>query len=193
MKRINSRILIAQLQSDVREIILKADQLQHLGHTQIQQKPGEKKWSVIEVIDHLNFYCRYYITEIEKALATNDTAATAEFKSGWLGNYFTKIMKPKEGNSIPNKMSAPKNALPSANINVTESLNEFISHQHHLINLIQIADACNLNSIRISTNLHKWITLKLGDTFQFLIAHEQRHFIQISNVILSLQNTRVVN
>jgi len=67
MKRINSRILIAQLQSDVREIILKADQLQHLGHTQIQQKPGEKKWSVIEVIDHLNFYCRYYITQIELA------------------------------------------------------------------------------------------------------------------------------
>jgi hypothetical protein len=191
MKKINSLLLLEQLQADVREIILKTDQLKHLSHSHLKQSPGKDKWSVIEIIDHLNFYSRYYIKAIEKKLDHSEGRLIKNFRPGWLGNYFTNIMKPKEGNIIANKMSAPKNAIPSSVINVTETLNEFISHQHHLINLLQIAKSVDLNSIRVPISLSKWITIKLGDSFRFLIAHEQRHFVQISFVIICLEENQV--
>ena len=190
MKKVLSEVLLEQLQEDVREIILKADQLQRMTDSQLKQVPGKDKWSIIEIIDHLNYYSRFYLTEIEQKISHYEAGSAKDFKPGLLGNYFTKIMKPKEGNKISNKMSAPKNAIPSSSINVSETLSEFITHQQHLINLLQIAKACNLNAIRIPTSLSKWIGLKLGDTFRFLIAHQQRHFVQIINVIIYLRENQ---
>jgi len=36
----------------------------------------------------------------------------------------------------------------------------------------------NLNTIKIPTTLSKWIRMNLGDTFRFLIAHNERHIRQ---------------
>jgi hypothetical protein len=76
-------------------------------------------------------------------------------------------------------MKTPKNAIPAAQPNEAAMLEEFIHHQHQLLQSLQIAGNANLNKIRISISINKWIKLKLGDTFRFLIAHEQRHFLQI--------------
>lgn len=183
MKQINSNQLLDWLQTDVRAIILQANQLQHLSTDVLTRQPSMDKWSVAQVLEHLNIYSRHYITAIESKLHLNQSGPNRDFTPGWLGNYFTKLMKPKADNSIPKKMKAPKNAIPSAQPNVQAMLEEFINHQHHLLNLLQIAKTANLDYIRIPTSLSKFISLKLGDTFRFFIAHEQRHFVQIENVL----------
>jgi len=43
-----------------------------------------------------------------------------------------------------------------------------------------------LNTIRVPLSISKLVTLKLGDTFRFLIAHEQRHFIQARNSLKAI-------
>lgn len=189
MKTINSRMLLEQLQSDVRGIILNAQQLQSLSMNALSNPPAAGKWSVAQVLEHLNFYARHYITSIEQNLHLHETRPSVLFTSGWLGNYFTGLMKPKEDNAIPRKMKAPKNAVPSAQPDASKMLEEFILHQYHLLNLLQIAKTANLNCIRIPTSLSKFISLKLGDTFRFFIAHEQRHFVQIESVLKVFNQT----
>jgi hypothetical protein len=183
----NSDTLLESLQADVRQIILEADRLKSISPTDLQKTPAPGKWSVAQVLEHLNFYNRFYIPAIEQKLHLSQCGPSATFTPGWLGNYFTNIMKPKPDNSIPKKMKAPKNAEPAAQPDAEAVLDEFISHQHHLLNLLKIAKSANLNSIRIPTSLSKLITLKLGDTFRFFIAHEQRHFVQIQSTINCLQ------
>jgi uncharacterized damage-inducible protein DinB len=182
-----SNTLLDSLQADVRKMILQASQLEHIAAYHLQQQPSSGKWSVAQVLEHLNIYSRYYIAAIEQKLHLNQSSPTTFFTASWLGNYFTKLMKPKENNTIAKKMKAPKNAIPSLQPNAKDVLQEYISHQHHLLNLLQIAKTANLNAIRIPTSLSKLITLKLGDTFRFFIAHEQRHFIQISNILNRVQ------
>lgn len=189
MKTINSRMLLEQLHSDVRMIILKAQQLQSISVDTLVSPPAPGKWSVAQVLEHLNFYARHYITAIEQNLHLHETKPSVLFTPGWLGNYFTGLMKPKEDNTIPGKMKAPKNALPSVQPDASKMLEEFILHQYHLLNLLQIAKTANLNSIRIPTSLSKFISLRLGDTFRFFIAHEQRHFVQIENVLNTFSQT----
>jgi uncharacterized damage-inducible protein DinB len=188
MKQINSNALLELLQNDVRELLLQCTQLQHIDPALLIQQPAERKWSVTQVLEHLNIYARYYITAIEQKLHLNQSGANLVFTPGWLGNYFTQLMKPAADNRIKSKMKAPSNAVPSAQTDAAAMLQEFINHQHHLLNLLQIARTANLDYIRVATTLSKLITLKLGDTFRFFIAHEQRHFLQIENTLKDLQS-----
>lgn len=179
----NSNSLLESLLADVRQILLEAEQLKAFPSSMLQSQPSLQQWSVAQVLEHLNIYSRYYITAIEQKLHLNQSGPNTDFTPSWLGNYFTNLMKPNAEKRITKKMKAPKNAVPSAQPDAKAMLEEFINHQHHLLNLLQIAKTANLDYNRIPTSLSKMISLKLGDTFRFFIAHEQRHFVQIQNTL----------
>lgn len=187
MKQINSNSLLELLQNDVRELLLQCTLLQHTDSALLVKQPAAGKWSVAQVLEHLNIYARYYILAIEQKLHLNQSGANEVFTPGWLGNYFTQLMKPADDFTLKSKMKAPSNAVPSAQPDAQAMLQEFIQHQHHLLNLLQIARSANLDYIRVATTLSKLITLKLGDTFRFFIAHEQRHFLQIKTTLQAVQ------
>jgi uncharacterized damage-inducible protein DinB len=193
MKQINSNILLELLQSDVREILLQCTALQNTNQALLAQQPQSGKWSVAQVLEHLNIYSRYYITAIEERLHLNQSGPNQNFTPGWLGNYFTNLMKPTVDKNIKSKMKAPAKAVPSAQPDAAAMLQEFINHQHHLLNLLQIARTANLDYNRIPISLTKLIKLKMGDTLRFFIAHEQRHLLQIENALkLIEQNSLTV-
>ena len=186
MKPINSNELINSLQADLREIILMANQLERYSATELEKEPEPGKWSVAQVLEHMNIYSRYYLDAIEQKLHLNSSEATTEFRPGWLGNYFTGLMKPSKGNRVTRKMNAPKNARPSQQPDSQKVLKEFLEHQHRLLHLLEICREANLDT-RIPTSLTALIKLKLGDTLRFFIAHEQRHFVQIGNALPSFE------
>ena len=109
MKKYKSIELLEHLQADTRQLILMANYLQTIDPGFLQE-PAPGKWSVIQVMEHLNSYGRYYLLAIERSLE-KDKPAIEVFKPGWLGNYFTKLMKPGE-NGIINKMQSPKDHRP---------------------------------------------------------------------------------
>ncbi|QNA43394.1 DinB family protein [Lacibacter sediminis] len=191
MKQINSNTLLELLQSDVREILLQCTALQNTNQALLTQQPQPGKWSVAQVLEHLNIYARYYITAIEERLHLNQSGPNQNFTPGWLGNYFTNLMKPTGDKHIKSKMKSPANAVPSAQPDAVAMLTEFINHQHHLLNLLQIARTANLDYNRVPISLTKLIKLKLGDTFRFFIAHEQRHFLQIENTLKQVEQNRL--
>ncbi|MCG2614709.1 DinB family protein [Terrimonas sp. NA20] len=181
MKLFNSNTLIDQLQANTRQLIATATFLKNEDPGVLLQQPGPGKWSVIQVLEHLNSYSDYYLPALQTGLSKN-APATLDFKSGWLGNYFTNSMLPKEG-EVRNKMKAPKNHRPSFHADAKPVIEKFLQQQHQLLGLLEIARQKNIGKIRIPISLAKFIKLKAGDTFRFLIAHEQRHFVQIRNTI----------
>lgn len=186
MKKINSQKLIVMLEEDVRQIILAAMKLKNEPAEKMFMQPAPGKWSIAQVLEHLNIYSRYYIDAIEKKLHHHETRNSQFFYPGLLGNYFTGLMKPAADNSISKKMKAPTNAIPSLRP-AASTLDEFIAHQHHLLKLLKIAASANLNSNKIPTSLSSLLKLKLGDTFRFFIAHEQRHFVQVEHTKQQLE------
>ncbi|MCG9898771.1 MAG: DinB family protein [Hydrotalea sp.] len=179
----NRSNLIASLEKDVQEILNTAKHLRTLPSIDIKTCPDEKSWSVAEVITHLNFYCANYLPLIDQQLKTVPPSQKNSFKSGWLGNYFTKIMKPRADLSIPSKMKSPTNAIPSKEVDASKALLDFIAYQEQLIELLNKSKEVDLQRIKIATSLSKLIKLSLGDTFRFFIAHQQRHFVQISRTL----------
>ena len=188
MKKYKSIELLEQLQADTRQLILTANYLRTIDPGLLLQEPAPGKWSVIQVLEHLNSYGRYYLLAIERSLE-KDKPAIEVFRPGWLGNYFTKLMKPGEDGTITNKMQSPKDHRPSKYLDVFPVLTTFLEQQHYLLELLEQAKAKNISSIRTPISISRLIRLKLGDTFRFLVAHEQRHFVQIDNTLAMVKGT----
>ena len=186
MKKLFSKDVLDQLEADVRQMIADVFYLKAEDPGVLLQQPAPGKWSVIQVIEHLSSYDRYYLVAIEKAMEQDKPAAHA-FKPGWLGNYFTNMMKPGEGDTVGNKMKSPKEHRPPAKLDAFPVINEFIEQQHYLLELLQKARSKNIGTIRVPVSISKFIKLKLGDTFRFLVAHEQRHFVQIRNTLQAVK------
>jgi hypothetical protein len=183
MNKFKSEDLINQLQADVKQIISAAEHLQTADPVKLNYCPAEGSWSVAQVLEHLNAYNRYYLPAIEKSMIHISKDTSAWFVPGFWGNYFTKMMMPKNVYEIKNKMKAMKSYIPSKGLNVDAVFKEFFQHQNKLLQLLDVAKRRNLDSIRIPISISKLIRFKLGDTFRFIIAHEQRHMIQARNAV----------
>jgi hypothetical protein len=183
MKKFKSEELISELQDDVKQIIAAAEHLRTADPVKLSYCPEEGKWSVAQCLEHLNAYSRYYLPAMEKAMTPVSKQVNAWFVSGFWGNYFTKMMKPANVYEIKNRMKAMKSYVPSKGLNVQQVFDEFFQHQNKLLQLLEIAKRRDLNSIHVPISISRFIKFKLGDTFRFLIAHEQRHMIQARNAI----------
>jgi len=183
MKKFKSEELINQLQADVKQIIAAAEHLQTADPVKLNYCSEEGSWSVAQVLEHLNAYNRYYLPAIEKSMIHISKDTSAWFIPGFWGNYFTKMMMPKNVYEIKNKMKTSKGYIPNKGVNVEAVFKEFFQHQNKLLQLLDVARRRNLNTIKVSISISKLVRLKLGDVFRFLIAHEQRHMIQARNAI----------
>ncbi len=172
------------LASAVREIILDGEKLKALTLSQFNQKRSDGGWSVAQVIAHLNFYSDFYLPLLEKADKGNQVSQL-DFHPGWLGNYFTKLMAPDSRGAISKKMKSPANATPHSRDYALDSLEKFLGDQQRLLNVLKDINRADLNS-RLPISISKLIRLKMGDVLRFVVAHEQRHFVQINGLLKEL-------
>ena len=177
--------LIDSLKKDV-EVLLECADFFRNEIDALLVPPMPEKWSVAQILEHLNGYGRIYLPQIDKAISGSQSIREAWFNSGFLGNYFTNMMKPKDVFEVKNKMKALKTHSPENNLNAGKVLDEFVEQQHKFLQLLEMAKLKNLNTIRIPLSITKLVKLRLGDTFRFLIAHEQRHFIQARNALRTI-------
>jgi len=129
-------------------------------------------WSIAQCLEHLNSYGDYYLPAIQSALNQPEGKSYKLFKSGWFGSYFTRMME-----SPSKKYKAFKNHIPAQQLDAEAVIKEFIRQQKILLNYLHQSERKDLN-VRLSISISKFIKLKLGDVFQFLIAHNERHICQ---------------
>ena len=140
----------------------------------------------MECIQHINIANKHYHDQIEAKLRDQKTTPKETYSGGALGNYFTKMMKPKEDKIIPNKMKTIGKFYPIISLQ-TESHNAvidaFLKDEKRLLGLLDNARSANLAKIKIKSALGGWLMFKLGDAFRFMIAHSERHVLQALNVL----------
>lgn len=172
--------LIAELIEKTRININKVEKLRELSEKELNYKESTGKWSVLECIEHLNLYGDFYNPEIRKNIEASHSKPSKTFKSGIIGNYFVNTMLPRKK---LNKMKTFKDKKPlgsSLDINV---LDRFISQQKEFLELIEKSKNISFAKTKTAISISKLIKLKLGDTFRFIIAHNERHLIQAESII----------
>lgn len=183
MAKFKTADLLNSLTEDVKRIREAAEFFAASERTKLAYSPDPGRWSVVQVLEHLNAYNRYYLPVMEKELSVTSHDTNAWFTSGYWGEKFTKMMKPANVYEVKNKMKTQKKMAFPNSLNVETVLKEFIAGQDKLLQLLELAAGKDLEKIRIPISISKLVRLRLGDTFRFLIAHEQRHMVQARNVL----------
>ncbi|HUC80169.1 MAG TPA: DinB family protein [Flavisolibacter sp.] len=183
MAKFKTAGLLNSLTEDVKRIREAAEFFAASERTKLAYSPDPGRWSVVQVLEHLNAYNRYYLPAMEKELSVTSHDTNAWFTSGYWGEKFTKMMKPANVYEVKNKIKTQKKMAFPNSLNVETVLKEFIAGQDKLLQLLELAAGKDLEKIRIPISISKLVRLRLGDTFRFLIAHEQRHMVQARNVL----------
>ena len=138
-----------------------AQQLTKLSFEQLNWKSDAKSWSILECIEHLNRYSDFYIPEITQKIKTAKHKASPEFKSNWLGKYFSKSVAYSED---LNKMKTFKSMNPLNSELSISTLDKFINQQLEVMELLNQSKAINLDKTKAPAfpSLHRGYTKRSG-------------------------------
>lgn len=177
-----SNELIEDLIRRTNRIIEEVTLFKELPISDLNYRQAQNKWSIIECIEHLNLYGKFYLPEISDRIKKAKHGAATTFKSGWLGDYFAKSMLPAKSGKLA-KMNTFKEMNPIGKHLDISVLTTFLEQQQQLVNLLNEAREVSLSKTRTSISISKWITLRLGDTLRVVIYHNQRHVLQAQEIL----------
>lgn len=177
-----SLALLEQLSTQTREHTAFVESLKTLSLDDLNKRPHKGSWNILECIAHLNLYGNFYLPEISRRMVASQSKAASYFSSGLLGNYFAKSILPKDR---PNKMKTFQEMDPIYKQLDKNVLVVFLEQQENFLQLLEQAKSKDLNRIRTNISINKWIKIRLGDTFRFLVNHNSRHIVQIKTILSS--------
>ncbi|HEX5168011.1 MAG TPA: DinB family protein [Cyclobacteriaceae bacterium] len=176
MKSVEKIEFLNSLENKVElQINMVVKEIQNLDEQYLLKRALNGGWSIAQGLDHLNRYGHYYLPRIKKALDDFNGTPKETFKGSWLGSYFTKMMDPRAGKR---KIKAFRDYVPPEELDGHAVVAEFLDQQELLLAYLKEAKNVDLDEVRIPISIMKWLKLKLGDVFQFIIAHNERHLVQ---------------
>lgn len=176
----NSKKILSSLVIMTTSHLNYAKQLLALTDDKLQFKSNPKSWSVLECLEHINRYTSFYNEEISKKMKASSLTFTETFKSTYLGEKFSNDMLPKENMKT---MKTFKSKNPNASkLDKNEVLLTFIKLQEELLCHLETGFSKNLDKVKTYTTL-PILKFKLGDTFRFVIHHNERHIVQAKKAI----------
>lgn len=174
--KLKKKDLLDELEQELRnQLLFVHDQLINCSKEKLLKSSSTGGWSILQCLDHLNSYGLYYLPRIELALKKCKKSDSEYYLSGWLGDYFTKMMSPDTSGK---KYKALKGHIPIEVPEPSRVLSEFIRQEELLLSFISELLERDPASVRIPISISPVIRLKLGDTIRFIVAHNKRHLLQ---------------
>ncbi|MFI5207731.1 MAG: DinB family protein [Gemmatimonadales bacterium] len=137
-------------------------------------------WSIGQLFEHLvitsDSYCSKMRGRVFDAHAPHAMVETeVEWEPSLMGWMMVKRLR------SPRPMPAPRIFAPDTKGRV-EVVNAFIQRQANLTYLLRASAALHWNRVRVTSPVNALIRLNLGDAFQILIVHAQRHIGQMAQL-----------
>lgn len=176
MKTVNKSELLARLELMVEHHLNEATVKYQQSTMAVLAAPSANGgWSIAQCLAHLNTYGNYYLLKIGEGLRNFSGEPANTFKSSWLGAYFTNMMDPSKSLK---KYKAAQIHVPAPVLDADAVVATFIVQQEALLSYLRLASGVDLNAIKIPISIAKLISLNLGDVFQFVVTHNERHIQQ---------------
>ena len=156
----------------------------------LEQRPAPKKWSVLEVCEHMNLSCGHYLVHLRRAYADPRARFThaATHRPGFWGGMLTRTMQPTTDGRIRMPMSTLRMFEPrQAPVKRLDALDEFIRMLLDFQELVEVAAQRGMEGPRITSTLGPLFRFKVADAFSFAIAHQERHLLQIERTLQALR------
>lgn len=149
-----------------------------LGAGQRLWRPAPERWGVADCCEHLLTVDGLYLPRIAAALdaAPVDPAHDATpWRPTWFGRRFVAAAGPGGRPIRAFRVFQP----PPARADAPERL---LAHQRALAALLDRARGRDLRGPKVASPLSRFLTLRVGEALEMLVAHQERHLAQAARV-----------
>ena len=171
--------LIEQAKREITSNKKTAEKLSQLNQQQFSWQPAKGKWSIVQILEHLNLVSRNYLNKIRYD-KVKKSMEDGEYKPSFLGKLLTKNFAqiPIKRNFKTTKAYTAEN-----NLNGAIVLQEFFNNQDKMMALFDNSIGVDLNKNKIPSPAASFIKFKFGDVFSMDGKHTARHLYQIEKVM----------
>lgn len=158
----------------------------HLTQEQLFWKPNEKSWSVAQCLAHLNAYYSFYIPVFSERIKNTRFRTPGEyFVSSPLGTGSVLAVKLGKVKNVKRRLKAAKDYNPLVNktLKTENAIEDFLNYQNEMLLVLADAHHINIRKAKCSLAITPLVKLRLGDAFQFVVYHNERHVEQAKNVL----------
>ena len=157
-------------------------QFKSLEEDQLNWQPNSKKWSVGQCLDHLLKANQSYCEAIRRKLdGSQQVELQPTFKNSFTGRHFIRLMDPASSLKIP----APPTIRPQRSQVATNIVDRFLAQQDELLQLAETASQYDLMKTTVASPFLGLLRFRLGEVFDVMIKHEQRHIEQAKKVMIT--------
>lgn len=156
--------------------------LQELSFAELTKKKDEKTWCVLECVEHMNKATELYLNQMDKKMHLLKPDEKHVFKKTWLASKFTNGLAPTPEGEIKNKMKTTKVFRPSGEM-TPSTLDQFLNNADRIEKILVQAKNMDLRSFKVTTALGPILKFYLGDALDFILAHNDRHVVQIKTIL----------
>ncbi|TPE40275.1 DinB family protein [Pontibacter mangrovi] len=156
-----------------------AQEFSSLSLVDLNYKPTPDSWSMLECLEHLNRYSRYYNPALAKAIAQNPCEnCVPSITFSWLGKKSVDMVRPQN----MKKHKTVKHMNPNDSHLKRATTEEFLQHQQELLHMLEDAKQAKLNKKAVPVEFFKLLNMRIGETLAFVVAHQERHVQQALRV-----------
>lgn len=174
--------MTTQLNEDVKKNFL------NLTPEQLFWKPNDKSWSIAQCLAHLNAYYSFYIPVFRERIKNTRFRTPGEyFVSSPLGTASVLAVKLGKVKNVKRRLKAAKdyNPLVNASLKTENAVQDFLAYQDEMLKIIAESRFINIRKAKCTLAITSFIKLRLGDAFQVVVYHNERHIEQAKNVLKS--------
>lgn len=148
---------------------------------QLNWQPGPEQWSVAQCFDHLVTANSAYFPIFEKVLS-GEKKSTFWERLPWLPGVWGKLLVEAVAPESRRKLHAPTIFHPSSSGVDAAIIRRFIDQQHRVISYMTATEEFDIEKIKITSPVSRFITYSLLDAYRIIINHEKRHLLQAKRV-----------
>jgi hypothetical protein len=185
MRKISSDELLDELIELTKSNNKIIEEMSSLSEEQLFWTPSNDSWSIAQCLAHLNAFHRFYVPVfVERIKNSRFQEPTDYFQSSPLGNSTYIKVKLGKLKNVKRKLKSPKDYNPLVNTNLkTENVVEdFFKYQNMLIDVMEKARGINIRKTKTSFSVRPIVKLRLGDAFQYIVYHCERHVYQAKRI-----------
>ena len=157
-----------------------------LSPEQLFWKPNDRSWSIAQCLAHLNAYYRYYVPVFNERITNSRFRTPSEyFQSSPLGNATWRSVKLGKVKNVRRVLKSPKDYNPLVNktLETENAIEEFLQNQDKMLKILEESNQINIRKAKCSFSVRPIVKIRMGDAFQFIVYHNERHIEQARRVM----------
>lgn len=173
---------LEEIRRELKDNSLKAQEVcRGLPEEDLRWRPQPGRWSVAELLVHLNLTNQSYAPVMEAALrearARAITAPAQPFELGFVGTQFSRSMESRRM-----KVRAPKMIRPLLQGPAVEALPQFLRSQELVARTMDAAEGVDLANVKFTSPFFRFLRLSVIAGFAVITAHQRRHLWQAEEI-----------